>query len=239
MGASQEMNMSNRLLVLAALAAMSMSGCQQAGKEAGNDTTASQIKAPAETSVTKPAEPIAEPAMATQPQVKPAPKGQIKEAVPPKNELPGLDKARKAAEAARADSIKRAQALAQAEAIRTARLDSLKQAEAARARAKPEPVVTRGEGVLPAGPGQVAQGKIPYEENCRKCHGVRGVPPKTMQAKFPKIVTFDAAFFAKHSDDSVVTVLTKGKNEDMKSFKDKLTHAQMVAVAAYLRSFGQ
>ncbi len=230
--------MSNRLLVLAALAAMSVSGCQQAGKEAGNDTTASQIKAPAETSVTKPAEPIAEPPMATQPQVKPAPKGQIKEAVPPKNELPGLDKARKAAEAARADSIKRAQALAQAEATRTARLDSLKQAEAARARAKPEPVVTGG-GVSPAGTGQVALGKTPYEENCRKCHGVRGAPPKAMKAMFPKIVTFDAAFFATHSGDSVVTVLTKGKNQDMKSFKDKLTHAQMVAVAAYIRSFGQ
>ncbi|GEM_PF-594030 len=230
--------MSNRLLVLAALAAMSVSGCQQAGKEAGNDTTASQIKAPAETSVTKPAEPIAEPPMATQPQVKPAPKGQIKEAVPPKNELPGLDKARKAAEAARADSIKRAQALAQAEATRTARLDSLKQAEAARARAKPEPVVTGG-GVSPAGTGQVALGKTPYEENCRKCHGVRGAPPKAMKAMFPKIVTFDAAFFATHSGDSVVTVLTKGKNQDMKSFKDKLTHAQMVAVAAYIRTFGQ
>ena len=237
MGANQEMNMSNRLLVLAALAAMSVSGCQQAGKEAGNDTTASQIKAPAETSVTKPAEP----AMATQPQVKPAPKGQIKEAVPPKNELPGLDKARKAAETARSDSVKQAQAqaLAKAEAIRTARLDSVKQAEAARARAKPEPVVTPAEVVSAAGAGQSAQGKTPYEDNCRKCHGVRGVPPKTMQAKFPKIVTFDAAFFAKHSDDSVVTVLTKGKNEDMKSFKDKLTHAQMVAVAAYIRTLGQ
>jgi Cytochrome c. len=82
-------------------------------------------------------------------------------------------------------------------------------------------------------------GKAPYEENCRKCHGVRGIPPKAMKAKFPKIVTFDAAFFAKRSTDSVVTVLTKGEDEDMKSFKDKLSHAQMVAVAAYIRSFGQ
>ena len=84
---------------------------------------------------------------------------------------------------------------------------------------------------------QEPPGKAPYEENCRKCHGVRGTPPKTMKAKFPKIVTFDAEFFEKRSDDSVVTVLTKGKNEDMKSFKDKLTHDQMVAVAAYIRSF--
>jgi mono/diheme cytochrome c family protein len=241
MGANQEMNMSNRLLVLAALAAVSVSGCQQAAKDAGKDTTASQIQTPAETSVTKPVEPVGAPAIATTSQVTPAPKGQIKAAGPPKTEQLGLDQARKAAETARADSVKRAQAqaVAKAEAIRTARLDSLKQAEAARARARPEPVVTPAEVASAAGAGQSAQGKTPYEDNCRKCHGVRGVPPKTMQAKFPKIVTFDAAFFAKHSDDSVVTVLTKGKNEDMKSFKDKLTHAQMVAVAAYIRSFGQ
>ena len=233
--------MSIRALVLSALAVVSLSGCQQAAKDAGTDTTASQIKAPAETSVTKPVEPIAEPAVATQPQVKPAPKGQIKEAVPPTTGQAALDKARKAAETARADSVKQAQAqaVAKAEAIRTAKLDSVKQAEAARARAKPEPIVTPAEVVSAAGAGQSAQGKTPYEDNCRKCHGVRGVPPKTMKTKFPKIATFDAAFFTKHTDDSVVTVLTKGKNEDMKSFKDKLTHAQMVAVAAYIRTLGQ
>ncbi len=82
-------------------------------------------------------------------------------------------------------------------------------------------------------------GKAAYEENCRKCHGVRGVPPKTMQAKYPKIATFDAAFDATHSADSVVTILTKGKNADMTSFKDKLTHEQMVAVAAYVRSLAK
>jgi len=36
-----------------------------------------------------------------------------------------------------------------------------------------------------------------------------------------------------------VTILTKGKNQDMTSFKGKLSVAQMVAVAAYIRSFGQ
>ena len=85
-------------------------------------------------------------------------------------------------------------------------------------------------------PSQDPPGKAPYEDNCRKCHGVRGVAPKTMKAKYPKIATFDSAFFAVRSDDSVVTVLTKGKNEDMKSFKSKLTHDQMLAVDAYIRS---
>ena len=86
---------------------------------------------------------------------------------------------------------------------------------------------------------QEPAGKAPYEENCRKCHGVRGVPPKTMKTKYPKIVTFDSVFFAEHSADSVVTVLTKGKNDDMKSFKDKLSRDQMLAVDSYIRSFAK
>ena len=81
-------------------------------------------------------------------------------------------------------------------------------------------------------------GKAPYEENCRKCHGVRGIAPKTMKAKYPKIATFDEAFFDKHTPDSIVVILSKGKGEDMKSFKDKLSTAQMVAVASYIRTFG-
>lgn len=86
-------------------------------------------------------------------------------------------------------------------------------------------------------PRQEPEGKAPYEANCRKCHGVRGVPPKTMKAKYPKIATFDAEFFAARSQDSVVKVLMNGKGENMKSFKDKLTHEQMTAVGQYIRSF--
>jgi len=76
-----------------------------------------------------------------------------------------------------------------------------------------------------------------YQENCRKCHGVRGTPPKTMKAKFPKIATFDAAFIASHSQDSIVKVLTKGKGEDMKSFADKLkSPEEKAAVAKYVHA---
>lgn len=84
---------------------------------------------------------------------------------------------------------------------------------------------------------QAPDGKALYEENCRKCHGVRGTPPKTMKEKFSKIATFDPEFIAKRSDDSVVKVLMKGvgKAEDMKSFKDKLSHEEMEAVAKYVR----
>ena len=81
--------------------------------------------------------------------------------------------------------------------------------------------------------------KAAYEANCKKCHGVKGTPPKTMVTKFPKIVAFDAEFLAKVSDDSVVKVLTKGSSKDMKSFKDKLSADEMKAVAAYIRTFGK
>jgi mono/diheme cytochrome c family protein len=77
-----------------------------------------------------------------------------------------------------------------------------------------------------------------YQENCKKCHGVLGTPPKTMKAKYEKIATFDAAFIASRSDDSVVKILTKGKGEDMKSFKEKLTPDEMQAVAKYVRELG-
>jgi len=139
------------------------------------------------------------------------------------------------AQAARADSLRQAQARADAQKAATA--DSVKRAEAARAIVKTEPPAAPPATASPVAVAQAEDGKAPYEENCRKCHGVRGVPPKTMKEKFPKIATFDAAFFAKHSADSIVTVLANGKNDDMKSFKDKLTHSEMVAVAAYIRSF--
>ena len=73
-----------------------------------------------------------------------------------------------------------------------------------------------------------------YDANCKKCHGVLGTPPKAMKEQFPKIATFDAAFIAKHSQDSIVTILTKGKGEDMKPFKGKLTPAEMTAIATYV-----
>jgi len=81
---------------------------------------------------------------------------------------------------------------------------------------------------------QDSEAKTLYDDNCKKCHGARGTPPKAMKTKFEKIATFDAAFVEKHSVDSIAKVLAKGKNEDMKAFKDKLTPAQMTAVAQYV-----
>jgi mono/diheme cytochrome c family protein len=86
---------------------------------------------------------------------------------------------------------------------------------------------------------QDPDGKTLYVANCKRCHGVLGTPPKAMKEQFPKIATFDAAFIAKHSNDSIVTVLTKGKGEDMKPFKGKLTPAEMVAVAKYVHELAE
>jgi mono/diheme cytochrome c family protein len=238
------MNKSIHALVVTALVCLGVSGCKPAAKDAGSDTTAIQAKALPE-SATKsaaptmaPVESTTAPAIAAAPQAKPKVQAPIKEAVAPKatGGPPAQTDAAKA-EAARADSIRQAQE--RAEAMRTARLDSVKRAETAKAAVKTEPSVARAEEALPGGTDLAAQGKVPYQENCRKCHGVIGVPPKTMKAKYPKIATFDAEFMTKHSADSIVTVLTNGKNDDMKSFKDKLSHSEMVAVAAYIRSFAR
>ncbi len=82
---------------------------------------------------------------------------------------------------------------------------------------------------------QAPDAKGLYDANCKRCHGVRGTPPQTMKSKYPKIAIFDADFVTKHSVDSIAKVLTKGKNEDMKSFSDKLSKEEMVAVAKYVQ----
>jgi mono/diheme cytochrome c family protein len=229
------MSTSIHVLVVTALVCTGAFGCKPAGRDASTDTAKDQAKAPA-ASATQP-ESTAASAIAAAPQGTTKAQQPIKGAVVPKDKggLPPQNEAAKA-EAARADSVKQAQE--RADAMRSARLDSVKKAEAARPLVRTETTIVPT-AVVPAGADVAAQGKTPYEDNCQKCHGARGVPPKTMKAKFPKIATFDVAFFEKHSSDSVVTILTKGKNEDMKSFKDKLSHSEMVAVAAYIRSFVQ
>lgn len=106
----------------------------------------------------------------------------------------------------------------------------------------PPPVITPTPAPVaaPAAPrGDPQAGKPLYDAQCRKCHGVIGVPPKVIKEKFPKILPFDAEFSGKTPDDAVVTILMQGKGDDMKSFKDKLTRTEMVSVAAYVRTLGQ
>ncbi len=82
----------------------------------------------------------------------------------------------------------------------------------------------------------VAQdGKALYLANCKKCHGETGKPSDAIKKMNPKIETFDASFFATRTDAQLATGISDGKGK-MKPFKDKLTPAEIAAVAKYTRT---
>ena len=85
---------------------------------------------------------------------------------------------------------------------------------------------------------QGVDGKTVYDENCKKCHGATGTPVAPMKKKYEKLAAFDAAFFANRSADSVVAILTNGRGDNMKSFKEKLKPEELAAVAKYIRELG-
>ncbi|SRR6266496_2037258 len=91
---------------------------------------------------------------------------------------------------------------------------------------------------LPIGlAAQAPDGRALYRENCRTCHGVTGRPTQRALDQYPKIPRLsDASFMSTLSRDSIVAVLAHGKGKDMKPFKDKLTPAEMVVVAEYVRT---
>lgn len=91
-------------------------------------------------------------------------------------------------------------------------------------------------GAVPRLAAQAPDAPGLYSENCKKCHGVIGIPPKTMKAKYSKIASFDAAFLVGRNEDSVEKVLTRGaaKSDDMKPFKDKMSKDEIGAVAKYV-----
>ncbi len=85
---------------------------------------------------------------------------------------------------------------------------------------------------------QAPDGQALYREHCKECHGAAGRPTKQALGKYKDIKAFDAAFVAARSDDSVVAVLKRGVKDgkEMKSFKEKLTPEEMLAVAKYVRT---
>lgn len=105
------------------------------------------------------------------------------------------------------------------------------------------PVVIAMAGVSVFGVGrlaaQAADGKSIYGEECRTCHGAAGKPTQRAVSQYKNMPTFDAAFFAHRSQDSVVAVLNHGMGKDMKSFKSKLSPEEIAAVAKYVKeTFG-
>ena len=94
---------------------------------------------------------------------------------------------------------------------------------------------------LPIGlAAQAPDGQALYREHCRTCHGTTGAPTQRARTQYGKIPNLaDAAFLAGRSVDSLVAVLEHGSGKDMKSFKEKLSHDQMVAVAQYVKTLAQ
>ena len=79
---------------------------------------------------------------------------------------------------------------------------------------------------------QEATGKVLFDQNCKKCHGVRGVPSQAMQRLMKKLPVLDATSMSRLSLADVENVVTKGKGE-MKPV-DKLTAAEASVVAKYV-----
>ena len=103
---------------------------------------------------------------------------------------------------------------------------NLRASAASRARATPAPLLA-----------QDADGRMLYLKNCRTCHGATGQPSGENKEKYPKIRALnDAAFVNGITDDSLLAVLKKGKGTDMKSWSDKLSPAEMMAVIKYVRT---
>ena len=82
---------------------------------------------------------------------------------------------------------------------------------------------------------QTPDGKAVFEANCRKCHN-NGRPTPGIKKLLPEIPVWDSAFFAKRSEDDILTVLKNGKGKNMKPFADRLRPEEMVAVARYIRT---
>lgn len=86
---------------------------------------------------------------------------------------------------------------------------------------------------------QTPDGQALYREHCRTCHGVAGKPTDFARRAYKRIPTLsDSAFIVHRSQDSIVAILTRGAydGKDMRSFKNLLSHDQMVAVARYVRT---
>jgi mono/diheme cytochrome c family protein len=87
---------------------------------------------------------------------------------------------------------------------------------------------------------QAPDGRSVYRSECKVCHGITGVPPKAEKAKYKKLRALgDSGFVSSLSRDSIVTIVTKGIDKNMKSFSDKLTEAEILAVSIYIKELAE
>lgn len=83
---------------------------------------------------------------------------------------------------------------------------------------------------------QTPDGAAIYRQHCRTCHGGTGNPSQRMLGLYPKLKALtDSTRMAGLSVDSIVVLVRKGAG-DMKPFAEKLSPAEMTAVAQYVRT---
>jgi mono/diheme cytochrome c family protein len=77
-----------------------------------------------------------------------------------------------------------------------------------------------------------------YRQNCKSCHGAKGVPPARMVTLYPTLKTLaDSAEQSHLTEQAIIAVLQHGKGKDMKPFTDKLSAAEMAAIAKFVKTF--
>jgi mono/diheme cytochrome c family protein len=83
---------------------------------------------------------------------------------------------------------------------------------------------------------QEPDGAALYKQHCRSCHGGQGVPSQRMLALYPTLKSLaDSAYLATLSTDSIAAVTRSGVG-DMKPYADKLSPAEIEAVAQYVKT---
>lgn len=93
---------------------------------------------------------------------------------------------------------------------------------------------------LPALAEEAPDGAAIYRAKCKSCHGADG-RADTKIGRQGKIEDFStAAWQAEFTDAKILEVLNDGvKNTKMKAYKDRLTPAELDAVAKHLRTFAK
>lgn len=86
---------------------------------------------------------------------------------------------------------------------------------------------------------QEPDGAALYRQHCRTCHGARGVPSSRMKGLYPEIESLaDSTLPDRISVDSMVKLMITGAG-DMKPLGEKMTRAEMVAVAEFVRTLSK
>ena len=84
---------------------------------------------------------------------------------------------------------------------------------------------------------QQPDGAALYKQHCQSCHGATGVPSARMVALYSELKPLDSALLAGLTTDSIVAGLRNGVGK-MKSYSGKLSDAQLLAVAKFVKTLG-